>query len=202
MAATLANYGMQLGVGYQAAASLRAEKSFEFIHQFEPLQMLISTVGGDNVGAVLDTWQFFVSGDDIGEAIAKLGSDKIVNVVLSDAVGANIGKGTGIGTIQSEATDDVTNLPSSVSGTVFSDISGDGTQNGREKGLAGVEVKLSGAASKTTTSATQRGPRFLEPTPSPSARSPSTGRAPRKPAARAARQRATASRSRLKNPAT
>lgn len=85
VAATLANYGMQLGVGYQAAASLRAEKSFEFIHQFEPLQMLISTVGGDNVGAVLDTWQFFVSGDDIGEAIGKLGSDKIVNVVLSDA---------------------------------------------------------------------------------------------------------------------
>lgn len=84
VAATLAGFDMRLGIGYQAAASLRADKSFEFIHQFGPLQLLLGTIGGDNVGAVLDTWQFYVSGDDIGEAIGKLGREKIVNVVLSD----------------------------------------------------------------------------------------------------------------------
>ncbi len=80
----LAQFDMKLGVGYQAASSLRADKAFEFIHQFEPLQMLLSTIGADNVGAVLDTWQLHVSGDDIVDAIGKLGGEKIANVILSD----------------------------------------------------------------------------------------------------------------------
>ncbi len=83
--AQLALHDIRLGVGYQAAPSLRAEKAFEFIYQFEPLQLLLSTVGADNVGAILDTWQLYVSGDDILDTIGKSDVDKIFNVVLSDA---------------------------------------------------------------------------------------------------------------------
>jgi len=83
--AQLAEHDIRLGVGYQAAASLRADKSFEFIHQFEPLQLLLGTIDADNVGALIDTWQFHVSGDDVVSAIGKLDADKIINVFLSDA---------------------------------------------------------------------------------------------------------------------
>jgi len=83
--AQLAQHDIRLGVGYQAAAALRADKAFEFIHQFEPLQLLLSNIGADNVGAVLDTWQFHISGDDVVSTIEKLDADKIINVMLSDA---------------------------------------------------------------------------------------------------------------------
>lgn len=85
IASQLSQFDMKLGVGYQALSSLRAEKAFEFIHQFEPLQMLLSTIGGDNVGALLDTWQLYASGDDIEESIGKLGGPNICQIVLSDA---------------------------------------------------------------------------------------------------------------------
>ncbi|MEX0676993.1 MAG: Calx-beta domain-containing protein [Pirellulales bacterium] len=87
----------------------------------------------------------FVLGDKFSEG------NETFSVVLSNPVGATTGDGTGTGTITNESTDDVANLPSSITGKVFVDSNSDGAQTGRERALAGVQVFLSGAAEMLTT---------------------------------------------------
>jgi len=87
-----------------------------------------------------------VTGDLVDE------QNETFTVTLSNPSGATIDDGSGVGTIEDEAGDNVQNLPSMVSGRVFVDRNGSGTQDIYEASIAGATVTLSGAASQTTTS--------------------------------------------------
>ncbi len=84
IAAVLAPLQMRLGVGFQASANLRSDKSFEFIHKLDALLMLVSTVPAKNVGVVVDLWDHYVSGGTIDE-LRKLSPHQIVQVRVADA---------------------------------------------------------------------------------------------------------------------
>ncbi|MGD9645483.1 MAG: sugar phosphate isomerase/epimerase family protein [Pirellulales bacterium] len=84
IAAVLAPLEMRLGVGFAAAANLRSDKSFEFIHKLDALVMLVGTVGAKNVGVVVDLWDHYASGGTI-EELRKLSPQQIVQVCVADA---------------------------------------------------------------------------------------------------------------------
>jgi sugar phosphate isomerase/epimerase len=75
--------GIRLGVGYRAAASLRKEKAFQFIHEQDALGLLLNMVDAPNIGMVLDIWDLVVSGGSI-EGIRSIPVDQIVAVQLAD----------------------------------------------------------------------------------------------------------------------
>lgn len=83
VADALAPAGIKLGLSFQAAAAERADGGFEFIHQTDPLVLLINTVQKENVGLLLDTWTWTVGGGDI-EKLRALRGEQIVSVRLSD----------------------------------------------------------------------------------------------------------------------
>lgn len=62
VADVLASHDVQLGVGFRAAAAARQDRSFQFIHQLAPLNMLLGLVGKPNVGLSLDIWDLYVGG--------------------------------------------------------------------------------------------------------------------------------------------
>jgi sugar phosphate isomerase/epimerase len=78
-------HGLKLAVGFESAASARQGKQFEFVHDFEALQVLLSTAGAANVGLWLDVWQIWASGGSVDEARAKLRRGQVTAVSLSDA---------------------------------------------------------------------------------------------------------------------
>lgn len=84
IAAALAPLKMKLGVEFRSTADERREKHFEFIHDFNALLVLLSTVGADNVGVVLDNWQLYACGAE-ADAWRKLPIAQIVAVYLADA---------------------------------------------------------------------------------------------------------------------
>lgn len=83
IAAALAKHQVRLAVGVRAAASLRAGKSFEFIHNYEALLVLLNMVGSANVGLHLDLWQWVVGGGRV-EDLRKIPAGKVMTVTLSD----------------------------------------------------------------------------------------------------------------------
>jgi sugar phosphate isomerase/epimerase len=83
IADVLQPHGIRLGVGFQAAPSWRADKSFQFIHQLEPLVMLLGLVGKPNVGLSLDLWDIHVAGGGLDE-IRKVQTQQVVTVEVAD----------------------------------------------------------------------------------------------------------------------
>jgi len=79
----LAPHGVSLAVGFQAAATARADYEFEFVHTAETLQTLLSMVSAPNVGLYLDTWNWHLGGGTIDQVVA-LGMDKLVAVSVAD----------------------------------------------------------------------------------------------------------------------
>jgi len=84
MAAVLGNHGIRLGVGLLAAPSHRDEQQFQFIREAEPLLMLLKSVASDNVGLMLDTWNWHFAGGT-RDALQALGSKGIVSVYVAEA---------------------------------------------------------------------------------------------------------------------
>jgi sugar phosphate isomerase/epimerase len=78
-------HGLKLAVGFESAASARQGKQFEFVHDFDALQVLLSTAGAANVGLWLDVWQVWASGGSLDEARGKLRRGQVLAVSLSDA---------------------------------------------------------------------------------------------------------------------
>ncbi|MBN2021485.1 MAG: sugar phosphate isomerase/epimerase [Pirellulales bacterium] len=76
--------GIRLGVGFRAAANLRREKAFQFIHEMDALGLLVNMVGAPNIGVVLDVWDVFVAGGSL-DTIRGLKADQIVLVQVADA---------------------------------------------------------------------------------------------------------------------
>lgn len=79
----LAEKGLKVGLGIQAAAAKRAEKEFEFIYNAEGLLSLVNAISNDNVGVHLNTWDWLVSGGALDQ-LSELTADKIVSVTLTD----------------------------------------------------------------------------------------------------------------------
>lgn len=79
----LAPAGVKVGLQFLAAPAERADGGFEFIHQVDPLLLLVSSVQKKNVGILLDTWTWTVGGGDV-EKLRSLRGDQIVSVRLSD----------------------------------------------------------------------------------------------------------------------
>ncbi len=82
---TLTPFDLRLGITFDAVAAHREGKAFEFVHEFEPLQLLLSTVGADNVGLVIDVWQLHAAGADPVQTISQQRGESILAVELADA---------------------------------------------------------------------------------------------------------------------
>jgi sugar phosphate isomerase/epimerase len=79
----LAPAGIHLGLQLQSAPADRKDGGFEFIHQVDPLLLLVSTLQKKNVGVMLDTWTWVVGGGD-AEKVRSLRGDQVISVRLSD----------------------------------------------------------------------------------------------------------------------
>lgn len=76
--------GVRFGVGFRAAADLRKDKAFQFIHEPDALSLLLNMVDVPNLGVILDLWDLYVAGGSI-ENIRAIPPEQIVAVQLADA---------------------------------------------------------------------------------------------------------------------
>ena len=83
LAGALAERGVMLGLDFHAAEERRNNGGYQFIHQADPLLMLIQTIGADNVGLLLDVWNWHVGGGTV-EKLRAFRGEQIVGVRLSD----------------------------------------------------------------------------------------------------------------------
>jgi len=86
VAEMLARHEIRLGLNFRPAPEARQDKQFEFIHDFESLTTLSSTIGAANVGIVLDTWNWFVGGGGMDQ-LQQLTADQIIAVRVADVPG-------------------------------------------------------------------------------------------------------------------
>lgn len=83
VADALAPANLKLGLNFLAAAADRADGGFQFIHQADPIVLLLNNIQRDNVGLLLDTWRWSVGGGDV-EKIRSLRGDQILSVHIAD----------------------------------------------------------------------------------------------------------------------
>lgn len=83
LADALAPAGVKLGLSLLAAPAQRADGGFQFISQVDPLVLLVNSIQRDNVGLVLDAWNWTVGGGDL-EKLRSLRGEQITSVLLSD----------------------------------------------------------------------------------------------------------------------
>lgn len=83
LADLLAVHQISLGIGIDAIPSSRANREFQFIHEPEPLLMLLKTAGHSNVGLYLDYWNWTLGGGGL-DPIRELDGSQIVAVDLAD----------------------------------------------------------------------------------------------------------------------
>lgn len=83
LAAVLAASGVRLGLELQAAPTARDETQYQFIQQAEGLCQLVDMAAADNIGLLLDTWQWQVGGGTL-DRLAAFGGKRIVAVRLCD----------------------------------------------------------------------------------------------------------------------
>jgi sugar phosphate isomerase/epimerase len=83
VADALAAGNVRLGLSFLSAPGDRADGGFEFIHQVDPLLLLINSVQRENMGLLYDAWQWQVGGGD-AEKLRSLRGDQVIGVRLSD----------------------------------------------------------------------------------------------------------------------
>jgi sugar phosphate isomerase/epimerase len=79
----LAPHNLRLGLALKAPAAHREGRTFEFIHQGDALLLFVKTIGIENLGVVIDSWHWHVSGCSF-EALSGLTAGEIVDVRLAD----------------------------------------------------------------------------------------------------------------------
>ncbi len=84
IADALAKHGIRLGVSFLTAPSHRIDKSFQFIYEADALITLIKSVSSNNLGLVLDTWNWHFGGGSANQ-LRALTADRIVAVRIADA---------------------------------------------------------------------------------------------------------------------
>ncbi|MBP86495.1 MAG: hypothetical protein CMJ64_07255 [Planctomycetaceae bacterium] len=80
----LGKHNIRLAVGYYAAQSRRGREQFQFIHEADALSLLLKSVPGDNVGLLLDTWDWYVGGGTV-DSLNGLGVNDVAYVRIADA---------------------------------------------------------------------------------------------------------------------
>ncbi|HOM15808.1 MAG TPA: TIM barrel protein, partial [Thermoguttaceae bacterium] len=83
IAEAMSQAGVWIGLRFQAAGSLRKDRTFQFIHDLDATTLLISMSGAKNVGLVVDVWDWTVSGLPI-EKLRSLSREQIVAVQVAD----------------------------------------------------------------------------------------------------------------------
>src|SRR5207244_1888135 len=83
LADALAPGNVKLALNFLAAPAQRADGGFEFIHQADPMLLLLSSIQRDNVGLLFDAWNWWVGGGDL-EKLRSLRGDQILSVRLAD----------------------------------------------------------------------------------------------------------------------
>lgn len=83
-ARVLGDHGIRFGLEYCATPTLRRGRRHEFIHSLPQLRELIAAIGVPNLGLVLDSWHWWMSGSPATE-LASLRGEEIVGVDLNDA---------------------------------------------------------------------------------------------------------------------
>jgi sugar phosphate isomerase/epimerase len=83
LADTLAAGNVKLALNFLAAPAARADGGFEFIHQVDPALLLINGIQRENVGLLLDTWNWWVGGGDL-EKLRSMRGEQILSVRLAD----------------------------------------------------------------------------------------------------------------------
>jgi sugar phosphate isomerase/epimerase len=84
VARVLGDGGVSFGLEYCATPTLRRGKRHAFIHSLPQLRELIAAIGEPNVGLVLDSWHWWMSGSP-AEELASLRREEIVAVDVNDA---------------------------------------------------------------------------------------------------------------------
>jgi sugar phosphate isomerase/epimerase len=83
VADAIAPADLKLGLTMLPSPADRKDGGFEFIHQVDPLLLLLNTVQKANVGLLLDTWVWTVGGGDL-DKLRSLRGDQIISVRLGD----------------------------------------------------------------------------------------------------------------------
>jgi sugar phosphate isomerase/epimerase len=83
LADALAGGHVKLALNFLAAPAERADGGFEFIHQVDPVMLLINNIQRDNVGLLLDAWNWWVGGGDV-DKLRSVRGEQILNVRLAD----------------------------------------------------------------------------------------------------------------------
>ena len=83
LAALLASKQIRLGLELQASPTARDATQYQFIQQAEAICQLIDVVAAENVGLVLDTWQWHVGGGTL-ERLRAFGGKRVVALRLCD----------------------------------------------------------------------------------------------------------------------
>lgn len=96
IAQALESREIKLGIGFSAGKELEEGKQFAFVRNVEGLIALVSAVSHDNVGYLIDSWDWVV-GDGAMDQVRELPVEKIVAVRLAsvpDDVDASSAKST------------------------------------------------------------------------------------------------------------
>jgi len=84
VAEVLAENGIRFGLEFVGTLSLRQGHKFPFVHTLDQVLELAGAIERPNVGILLDSWHWYVSGGTV-EEIRKLSDDHIVGVHVNDA---------------------------------------------------------------------------------------------------------------------
>ena len=84
VARVLGDHGVRFGLEYCATPTLRRGKRHDFIHTLPQLRELIAAIAEPNLGLVLDSWHWWMSGSPAAE-LNTLRREEIVLVDLNDA---------------------------------------------------------------------------------------------------------------------
>jgi sugar phosphate isomerase/epimerase len=79
----LQGHNIRLGLSFSALKEARAEAQFEFIFEAEKLLVLVQTVGAENIGLTLDTWQWHLGGGTV-DMIRSLPANKVVEIRVAE----------------------------------------------------------------------------------------------------------------------
>lgn len=80
----LEQHGIRLGLEYVGTKSLWTKMRFPFIHTMQEALELISVIGQNNVGLVLDSWHWTMAGET-SDQIRALDQQKVIAVDINDA---------------------------------------------------------------------------------------------------------------------
>jgi sugar phosphate isomerase/epimerase len=83
LAGVLAERGVKLGLEFHASDERRNNGGYQFICQADPLLMLMQTINAENVGVMLDVWNWHLGGGTV-EKLRAMRGEQIVGVRLSD----------------------------------------------------------------------------------------------------------------------